>query len=72
VEKADEKSSGDESEVRKPRKRRKKDSDLKTTRQRRRGRNQVDVDSSFFTGLRPHSTELPLCNLLMISTPRVE
>jgi WD repeat-containing protein 55 len=51
VEKADEKSSGDESEVRKPRKRRKKDKCNPKMRQPKKGRNQVDVDPSFFTGL---------------------
>lgn len=47
----EEEESGDESDVPKPRKRRKKaEGDLKG-RTQRKGRNQVDVDPSFFSGL---------------------
>jgi WD repeat-containing protein 55 len=51
LEKADEKSSGDESDVPKPRKRRKKDEGDLKGRPTKKGRNQVDVDPSFFSGL---------------------
>jgi WD repeat-containing protein 55 len=52
LEKADEKTSGDESNAPKPRKRRKKEKgDLKGKSSKRGRRNQVDVDPSFFSGL---------------------
>jgi WD repeat-containing protein 55 len=52
LEKADEKTSGDESDAPKPRKRRKKEKgDLKGKSSKRGRRNQVDVDPSFFSGL---------------------
>lgn len=46
-----EKDSGDESDTPKPWKRRKKDKGDLTGRPQRKGKNQVDVDPSFFSGL---------------------
>ena len=46
-----EKDSGDESDTPKPRKRRKKDKGDLTGRPQRKGKNQVDADPSFFSGL---------------------
>ncbi|KAI0251824.1 WD repeat-containing protein JIP5 [Lactifluus subvellereus] len=48
---ADEKSSGDESDVPKPNKRRKNEKGDLKGRPPKRGKNQVDVDPSFFSGL---------------------
>jgi WD repeat-containing protein 55 len=47
----EEQESGDESDVPKPRKRRKKDEGDLKGRSQKKGRNQVDVDPSFFSGL---------------------
>jgi hypothetical protein len=46
-----EQESGDESDVPKPRKRQKKDQGDLKGRTRKKGKNQVDVDPSFFSGL---------------------
>lgn len=48
---ADDKSSGDESDVPRPKKRRKNEKGDLKGRPSKRGKNQVDVDPSFFSGL---------------------
>jgi hypothetical protein len=50
-EEADDKSSGDESDVPKPKKRRKNEKGDLKGRPSKRGKNQVDADPSFFSGL---------------------
>ena len=47
----DEQESGDDSDVPKPKKRRKKDEGDLKGRTQKKGRNQVDIDPSFFSGL---------------------